>query len=587
VTGSAHTAGHQVATVKDTPNSPAAPFTLTSQRIGALPVINHVAARMQLPAVLRHRLPCTDVRVVTPPATLAQLVITNLVAGHQPLYALADWARAHVPALLHLSEIQAITLNDDRAGRMLGQLFHADRTSLLTELMVTVIREFDIDVSQLHNDSTSISVHGGYIGAAGGKVAGTPTPAITYGHSKDHRPDLKQLVYILTVAADGAVPVLYRLADGNTCDDPTHVPTWDDLVALTGRTDFVYVADCKLASEAAMRYIDRHDGLFVTVLPRSRKEDAQFRTWAIGNDPGFIEIIRRPGKRLGDPGQVISAVRAPWPSAEGFPIVWVHDSAKQHRDAATRHRRIAKATTAIGDLNDRLAGPRCRIKEESAVHQAAAAAIAGCCAERWVSYDVAEQTAEHFKQARAGRPGPATSYKKVTARHWKVTITIDDQQIRGDAATDGCYPLITNGRQFTDLYVVEAYHGQPHLERRHHILKGVQDAAPIWVNNIDRIDAVFCCHFIAQVIGALIERQIRNAMAAADIAKIPIYPELRGCAAPSADKVLQIFADVTRHELHDQHGNLVQTFEPQLTALQRQVLELLEVPETAYTATTG
>ena len=349
---------------------------------------------------------------------------------------------------------------------MLDQLFHADRTSLLTELMVTVIREFGIDMSQLHNDSTSISVHGDYASAARGKVAGTPTPAITYGHSKDRRPDLKQLVYILTVTADGAVPVLYRLADGNTCDDPTHVPTWDDLAALTGRTDFVYVADCKLASEEAMRHIDRHDGLFVTVLPRSRKEDAQFRTWAISNDPGFTEIIRRPGKRLGDPDQVISAVRAPWPSAEGFPVIWVHDSAKQHRDAATRQRRIAKATTAISELNDRLAGPRCRIKEESAVHQAAAAAIAGCCAERWVSYEVRQHTTEHFRQAAAGRPGPATTYKKVTASHWKVTITIDDQQIRDDAATDGCYPLVTNGRQFTDLYVVEAYHGQPHLERR-------------------------------------------------------------------------------------------------------------------------
>ena len=569
----------------DTPNPPAAPFTLTSQRIGALPVINHVAARMRLPAVLRHRLPCTDARVVIPPATLAQLVITNLVAGHQPLYALAGWARAHVPALLRLSEIQAAALNDDRAGRMLDQLFHADRTSLLTELMVTVIREFGIDMSQLHNDSTSISVHGDYAGAAGGKVAGIPTPAITYGHSKDHRPDLKQLVYILTVTADGAVPVLYRLADGNTCDDPTHVPTWDDLAALTGRTDFVYVADCKLASEEAMRHIDRHDGLFVTVLPRSRKEDAQFRTWAISNDPGFTEIIRRPGKRLGDPDQVISAVRAPWPSAGGFPVIWVHDSAKQHRDAATRQRRIAKATTAVSELNDRLAGPRCRIKEESAVHQAAAAAIAGCCAERWVSYEVRQHTTEHFRQAGAGRPGPATTYKKVTASHWKVTITIDDQQIRDDAATDGCYPLVTNGRHFTGLYVVEAYHGQPHLERRHHILKGVQDAAPIWVNNIDRIDAVFCCHFIAQVIGALIERQIRAAMAAADIAKIPVYPELRGCTAPSASKILQIFADVTRHELHDQHGNLIQAFEPQLNDLQRQVLELLEIPETAFTAT--
>ena len=68
---------------------------------------------------------------------------------------------------------------------------------------------------------------------------------ITFGHSKDHRPDLKQLVWILTVSADGAVPIAYRLADGNTVDDPTHVPTWDGLVALLGRVDFLYVADCQ------------------------------------------------------------------------------------------------------------------------------------------------------------------------------------------------------------------------------------------------------------------------------------------------------------------------------------------------------
>ena len=145
----------------DTPNPPAAPFTLASQRIGALPVINHLAARMRLPVVLRHRLPCTDARVVIPPATLAQLVITSLAAGRQLLYALAGRARAHVPALLRLSEIQAAALNEDRAGRMLDQLFHAGRTSLLTELMVTVIREFGIDMSQLHHDSASPSVHGG------------------------------------------------------------------------------------------------------------------------------------------------------------------------------------------------------------------------------------------------------------------------------------------------------------------------------------------------------------------------------------------------------------------------------------------
>ena len=73
------------------------------------------------------------------------------------------------------------------------------------------------------------------------------------------------------------MPVAYRLADGNTNDDPTHIPTWDQLVALLGVSDFLYIADSKLASSTAMGHIDRHGGRFVTVLPRTRAEDKWFR----------------------------------------------------------------------------------------------------------------------------------------------------------------------------------------------------------------------------------------------------------------------------------------------------------------------
>ena len=101
-------------------------------------------------------------------------------------------------ALLGLGEGEAELLNDDRAGRMLDRLFRADRGSLLTQLMTGVISKFAIDCSRLHNDSTSVSVHGAYEDAGGQDVDGIPAAAITWGHSKDHRPDLKQLVFILT-----------------------------------------------------------------------------------------------------------------------------------------------------------------------------------------------------------------------------------------------------------------------------------------------------------------------------------------------------------------------------------------------------
>ena len=151
-----------------------------------------------------------------------------------------------------------------------------------------------------------------------------------------------------------------------------------------------------------------------------------------------------------------------------------------------------------------------------------------------------------------------------------------------DAATDGCFPLITNDTTLTDAEVLAAYRYQPNLERRHHLLKSVQDAAPVLLRNPARIEALFCCQFLALLIGALIERQIRTAMAAAATHHIPLYPELRGCAAPSTERIVEIFADLTRHELH-RDGHLIQTFQPEISPLHQQVLELLGVPTTAYT----
>ena len=217
-------------------------FGLTSRTLGGLPIVNHVLDRLGLPGVLGAALGEVDGRTKLAPAAAIRLVITNLVLGREPLYALGEWAARYDPALLGLSDGEVGAVNDDRVGRALDALFDADRASLLTAVMLAAISEFGIDTARLHNDSTSISVHGAYRDADGSQRAGKPTPVITHGHSKDHRPDLKQLVWILTVSADGAVPITYRLADGNTVDDPTHVPTWDGLVALLGRVDFLYSA---------------------------------------------------------------------------------------------------------------------------------------------------------------------------------------------------------------------------------------------------------------------------------------------------------------------------------------------------------
>lgn len=141
-----------------------------------------------------------------------------------------------------MSTEQLEHLSDDRLGRALDHLFQADRAALLTAVVVAVGRRFELSFKRLHNDSTSVSFCEQYRDQRPSR-SGRRAPAIVYGYSKDHRPDLKQLLFILTTDADGGIPVQFRTADGNTNDSVTHVETWNTLRAVAGRSDFLYVAD--------------------------------------------------------------------------------------------------------------------------------------------------------------------------------------------------------------------------------------------------------------------------------------------------------------------------------------------------------
>ncbi len=166
-------------------------------------------------------------------------------------------------------------INDDRIGRSLERIFDSDRSSLLTDIVVHAVREFDLSMKRFHNDSTSVALSGLYRTATGKDMRMKRTVNLTFGHRKD----LKQLVWILTVTADGAVPVHYNVANGNTSDSPTHIETWDSIRKLTGRPDFMYVADSKLCTDENMKFIDEKHGRFITVLPATRKEHERFRSW--------------------------------------------------------------------------------------------------------------------------------------------------------------------------------------------------------------------------------------------------------------------------------------------------------------------
>ena len=71
-------------------------------------------------------------------------------------------------------------------------------------------------------------------------------------------------------------------------------------------------------------------------------------------------------------------------------------------------------------------------------------------------------------------------------------------------------------------------------------------------------------------------------MTANDIAEPPLHHEGRPSKAPTAARILDLYADAARHHLTTHDGTIVQTFEPQLDDLQRHILELLDIPPSPY-----
>jgi len=131
-----------------------------------------------------------------------------------------------------------------------GQVIEALIANRLTDprAMVAVadwaqaVQEFGIDVSQIHWDMTSMSLHGAYDRIEEGY------PAPDWGHPKDRRADLKQIQAGIAVTTDGGVPIFHRAYDGNAAEVCQVVDAMEHLRALAGPRTFLLIGDSKLIS---------------------------------------------------------------------------------------------------------------------------------------------------------------------------------------------------------------------------------------------------------------------------------------------------------------------------------------------------
>jgi hypothetical protein len=187
-----------------------------------------------------------------------------------------------------------------------------------------------------------------------------------------------------------------------------------------------------------MDHIDRAGGRFVTVLPRSRSEDEEFRGWIQSNTPEWTMVWNRPHPRYADgPRDRWFVFRAPLPTGEGWSIVWVWSTLLTLRQEARRKRNMAAASEELSEMRERLAGPRTRLRRAADIDFQVKTILEKRHVARYIKVERTVREDHIYKQARRGRPGPNTSYRKLTKRRFDIEWTIDEEAIAYDHKSDG------------------------------------------------------------------------------------------------------------------------------------------------------
>lgn len=565
---------------------------MRSYHVGALPLVNHILQRLDLFKILKNNLPADDPRIEVPTARSILLLVRNVLLCRQPLYAVSEWATDSVPYLLDIYNYELPLLHDDRMGRSLQRLFHGMDAGVILAVVRKAIQEFEVDLDELHNDSTTISFFGAYKAAAEeGELDGKATHAVTWGHSKDHRPDLKQLLYTLTVTEDGGVPVYFTSASGNVVDDETHCDTWEILRTLVGHADFLYVADCKLASKENLSYIAGRSGRFVTVMPRTHKEDQEFRErlrqqssqadWDLA-----YEVVDKENAVV----DTFSTWHQELTHRNGYRLLWYHSTRKAEADRASRLRGIDRASRRLQELKAQLTGPRTRIRRREQIDESIERILRECEAAAWLAVTVEEQSRETYRQEGPGRPTEKTRYVKTTRPTFTITWQVRHDAILEAERDDGVFPLLTNDRAMTAEQVLRAYKRQPVIEKRFSQFKTDSAVAPVYLKSVPRIQGLLAVYFLVLLVQTLLERELRRAMVKSKVASLPIYPENRPCRRPTFARLVELFDRVERHlvwhspdtanpEYDEAHAEVIST---ELTPPQRQVVALLGLDPDHY-----
>src|SRR3954469_3725215 len=232
------------------------------ERLDHLGVIASVIKDLGLIAMIDTRLVPDRQEDITPGEAVAGMILNGLGFANRPLSLTPQFFANKPLDLLFREGVCAEMFNRFQLGRTLDEVHAYGCDLLFSELALAVCAPEGIDLPFNQLDTTSFALTGAYIPDSDEQAI-----TLTHGHSKDHRPDLKQAVLELMVSQDGGVPFVSKSWDGNASDTQIFQERAQALMTAFAHapTPRYLVADAKLYTEATAATLAKLG--FITRIP--------------------------------------------------------------------------------------------------------------------------------------------------------------------------------------------------------------------------------------------------------------------------------------------------------------------------------
>lgn len=433
------------------------------------------------------------------------MIINGLGFVSKPLYMFPEYFETIACEHLIGTGVKPEYLNDDKLGRVMDKLFIKGLDTIFFIIAVKAAQKFGVSLSTSHLDSSSIHVHGQYntslpevifenqkIGnnqeLEETAVKSPKEITITYGYSRDHRPDLKQFIIERICSGDGDIPIFLKLASGNQADSSCFGQIAVEYHKQL-EVNSLRVADSALYTESNLKMMS--DLQWLCRVPLSIKVAKSLISTIPESE--FIDSTI-PGYKLGSKTENYGGIEQRW--------LVVQSQERRESDLRKLTQKITKAESkAVLDLK--------KLSQERFACEADA-------------IKALSKLSTQFKyhQINESKVTPAKSNKKDSLNEisYQISATVcqDESKINTELLSAGRFIIATNvlnSQELSDDSMLREYKAQQSCERGFGFLKDpLFFADSIFLKSPERIESMGMIMGLCLLVYTLAQRQIRNAL---------------------------------------------------------------------------